>query len=141
MTAIKTTLSLLLTILLLCTCALAEAPLAQWSDIGTGANEMTLVVVFPDLTTRGYHIHSDHATMLQALLELELVTVTQSDETLTLLEVDGCPLPSDQPEAYWFLSVYDVTLDSLVPVTTAIDQLPLAGQTYAIGMINAGTAQ
>jgi len=140
-TAIKTTLSLLLTILLLCTCALAEAPLAQWSDIGTGANEMTLVVVFPDLSTKGYHIHSDQATMLEALLELELVTVTQSDGAFALLEVDGCPLPSYQPEAYWFLSVYDVALDSLVPVTTAIDQLPLAGQTYAIGMINGGTAQ
>ena len=141
MTKIKIVLALMLAALLLCTCVMAEEAHTQWVDVGTGSNEMTLVVVFPDLTTKGYHIRSEKATMLEALLELELITVTQREESLSLLSVDGCSLPADQPDAYWFLSVYDLTLDSLVPVTQPLDELPLKGQTYAIGMINGGSDQ
>jgi hypothetical protein len=138
---IKTMLAALLAALLLFSLSFAEEPQSLWTDLGTGSGQMTVIVVLPDLTTKGYRIHSDKATMLEALLELELVTVLEGETGPVLTMVDGCALPEDQPDAYWFLSVYDVTLDSLVPVTTAIDQLPLAGQTYAIGMINAGTAQ
>ena len=141
MTKIKIVLALMLAALLLCTCVMAEEAHTQWVDVGIGSNEMTLVVVFPDLTTKGYHIRSEKATMLEALLELELITVTQREESLSLLSVDGCSLPADQPDAYWFLSVYDLTLDSLVPVTQPLDELPLKGQTYAIGMINGGSDQ
>lgn len=141
MTKIKAMLALVLAALLLCTCAAAEEAHTQWVDLGTGSNEMTLVVVLPDLTTKGYHIRSEKTTLLEALLELELVTVTQGEASLSLLSVDGCALPADQPDAYWFLSAYDLTLDSLVPVTQPLDELPLSGQTYAIGMINSGDAE
>lgn len=141
MTKIKSVLALMLAVLLLCTCAAAEEAHTQWVDLGTGSNEMTLVVVFPDLTTKGYHIRSEKTTLLEALLELELVTVTQEEGAASLLSVDGCSLPADQPDAYWFLSSYDLTLDSLVPVAQPLDELPLNGQTYAIGMINGGDAQ
>ena len=141
MMKIKSVLALMLAALLLCSFAMAEEAHTQWVDIGIGANEMTLVVVFPDLSTKGYHIRSEKTTLLEALLELELVTVTQEEKTISLLTVDGCALPADQPDAYWFLSVYDLKQDSLVPVTLPLDELPLPGQTYAIGMINGGDAQ
>ena len=141
MTILKRMLAILAAILLLFSLALAEEPQAQWVSLGTGSNEMTLVVVFPDLTTKGYHIHSDCTTMLEALLELELVTVAQQDGVFTLTAVDGCALPADQPDAYWFISMHDPVLDSLTPVTLPLDQLPLAGQTYAFGMIDGGLAQ
>ena len=101
----------------------------------------TLVVVFPDLTTKGYRIHSDQPTLLAALLELELVTIQENDGVPTLVMVDGCSLPEENPDAYWFISMYDPALDSLTPATLPIDQLPLAGQTYAFGMINGSMAQ
>lgn len=141
MIKIKAMLALVLAALLLCSFAIAEESHTQWVEVGTGANEMTLVVVFPDLSTKGYHIRSDKTTLLEALLELELVTITQEEESLALLSVDGCALPADQPDAYWFISAHDPATDSLLPVTQPIDQLPFAGATYAIGMINNGTAK
>lgn len=111
-----------------------------WTDLGDGQEEMTLVVVFPDLTTKGYRIHSDQPDLLTALLEVELVTVQETEEGVRLIMVDGCALPEDQPDAYWFVTVYDAEQDSLIPATLPIDQLPFAGQTYALGMINGETA-
>lgn len=137
----KSMLALILAVLLLCTPALAQEPQTPWADLGTGCGEATLVVVFPDLTTKGYRIHSDQPTLLAALLELELVTIQENDGVPTLVMVDGCSLPEEKPDAYWFISMYDPALDSLTPATLPIDQLPVAGQTYAFGMINGSTAQ
>lgn len=132
-------LAALLAVLLLFSVALAEKPQSLWTELGTGSGQMTLILVLPDLTTKGYRIHSDQPTMLEALLELELVTVVAGETGPVLTMVDGCALPEDQPDAYWFLSAFDVEQDSLVPVTSPIDQLPMDGQTYALGMINGGS--
>ena len=137
----KSMLAFVLAILLFCAPALAQEPQTLWTELGTGSNEMTLVVVFPDLTTKGYHIHSDQPTLLAALLDVGLVTVQENDGVTKLVMVDGCSLPEENPDAYWFISMYDPALDSLTPATLPIDQLPLAGQTYAFGMINGAKAQ
>ena len=129
-------LACLLAALLFCAPAFAQEGQTPWTDLGTGSGEMTLVVVFPDLTTKGYRIHSDEATMLAALLEVELVTVQENEGVVSLVMVDGCALPEENPDAYWFISMYDPALDSLTPATLPLEQLPLAGQTYAFGMIN-----
>ena len=133
---IKTMLAALLAALLLFSVSFAEEPQSLWTDLGTGSGQMTVIVVLPDLTTKGYRIHSDKATMLEALLELELVTVLEGETGPVLTMVDGCALPEDQPDAYWFISVFDAEQDSLVPVTAPIVELPMNGQTYAFGMIN-----
>lgn len=133
---IKTILAALLAVLLLFSVSFAEEPQSLWTDLGTGSGQMTVIVVLPDLTTKGYRIHSDHATMLEALLELELVTVLEGETGPVLTMVDGCALPEDQPDAYWFISAFDVEQDSLVPVTAPIEELPMDGQIYAFGMIN-----
>lgn len=136
---IKSLLAALLAVLLLFSVALAEEPQSLWTELGAGSGQMTVIVVLPDLTTNGYRIHSDRATMLEALLELELVTVVAGETGPVVTMVDGCALPEDQPDAYWFISAFDVEQDSLVPVTAPIDQLPMDGQTYAFGMINGGS--
>ncbi|MBE5793444.1 MAG: hypothetical protein E7323_02035 [Clostridiales bacterium] len=137
---IKPMLALVLAVLLLCAPAFAQENQTLWADFGEGSNEMTLVVVFPDLTTKGYRIHSDQPTMLAALLELKLVKADETEGVMRLVEVDGCALPKDNPDAYWFVSMHDPSLDSLTPAEQPLDQLPLAGQTYAFGMINSEAA-
>ena len=132
----KSMLAFLLAVLLFCAPAFAQETQTPWIDLGSGSGEATLVVVFPDLTTKGYRIHSDQPTLLAALLELELVTVQEEEGMVALTIVDGCALPEENPDAYWFISMYNPALDSLTPVSQPIDQLPLAGQTYAFGMIN-----
>ena len=62
-------LACLLAALLFCAPAFAQEAQTPWTDLGTGSGEMTLVVVFPDLTTKGYRIHSDQPDLLTALLE------------------------------------------------------------------------
>ena len=137
---IKRLTALLLAGLMLFSCALAaEAPQTRWTDLGEGANEMTLVLVLPEGVTKGYHIRSDSQLMLEALAELGLATIGQSEAGPVLLTVDGCALPPDKPEAYWFVAVFDPALDALTPALDPLDQLPLPGQTYAIGLIE-GTA-
>ena len=133
---IKRVLAVLLAVLLVFSVSFAEENLSLWADLGTGSGQMTVIIVLPDLTTKGYRIHSDRATMLEALLELELVTVLEGETGPVLTMVDGCALPEDQPDAYWFISAFDVEQDSLVPVTTPIEELPMDGQIYAFGMIN-----
>ena len=137
---IKRLTALLLAGLMLFSCALAaEAPQTRWTDLGEGANEMTLVLVLPEGVTKGYHIRSDSQLMLEALAELGLATIGQSEAGPVLLTVDGCALPPDKPEAYWFVAVFDPARDALTPALDPLDQLPLPGQTYAIGLIE-GTA-
>lgn len=133
---IKRILAALLAVLLLFSVSFAEEPQSIWTDLGTGSGQMTVIVVLPDLSTKGYRIHSDRATMLEALLELELVTVLEGETGPVLTMVDGCALPEDQPDAYWFISAFDVEQDSLVPITAPIEELPMDGQIYAFGMIN-----
>jgi hypothetical protein len=139
MKPIKRLLALLLAGLMLFSCAAAEAPQTLWTDLGEGANEMTLVLVLPEGVTKGYHIRSDRQLMLEALAELGLATIGQSEAGAVLLTVDGCALPPEMPEAYWFVAVFDPALDALTPALDPLEQLPLPGQTYAIGLIG-GTA-
>ena len=139
MKPIKRLLALLLAGLMLFSCAVAEAPQTLWTDLGEGANEMTLVLVLPEGVTKGYHIRSDRQLMLEALAELGLATIGQGEAGAVLLTVDGCALPPEMPEAYWFVAVFDPALDALTPALDPLEQLPLPGQTYAIGMIG-GTA-
>lgn len=127
---------LLLSILLLFACAAAEEAQTQWVELGEGKNELTLVVVLPEGITKGYRIHSDSETLLEGLLALELIRVEDTESGKVLTEVDGCPLPEDDPDAYWFIAVFDVLVNSLVPCTEPLEQLPLAGQTYALGLIS-----
>ena len=136
---IKRILAALLAVLLLFSVSFAEEPQSIWTDLGTGSGQMTVIVVLPDLSTKGYRIHSDRATMLEALLELELVTVLEGETGPVLTMVDGCALPEDQPDAYWFISAFDVEQDSLVPITAPIEELPMDGQIYAFGMINSSS--
>lgn len=132
---IKRIAALLLSLLLLFACAKAEEAKTQWTELGEGKNELTLVVVFPDGITKGYHIRSDHESLLEGLLALELIQTVETETGMVLTVVDGCPLPEDDPEAYWFIAVFDVQLDSLTPCLLPLEQLPLAGQTYAFGLI------
>ena len=129
--------ALLLAALLCAACACAEqaAPAARWQDVGEGANEMTLVLVLPDGGVKGYRIRSDKATLLEALLELKLAEVAPGENGFALSKVDGIALPAEQPDAYWFIAVFDPALDTLTPCTLPLEQLPLPGQTYAIGMV------
>ena len=136
---IKSVLAALLAVLLVFSVSFAEESQSIWTDLGTGSGQMTVIVVLPDLTTKGYRIHSDRATMLEALLELELVAVQEGETGAVVTMVDGCTLPEDQPDAYWFISGFDVEQDSLVPITGPIEELPMDGQIYAFGMINGGS--
>lgn len=128
--------ALLVCLLLLFACAQAEESRTQWVELGEGRNELTLVVVFPEGITKGYHIRSDHETLLEGLLALELIQLEETESGVVLTAVDGCPLPQDDPDAYWFISVFDVLVNSLVPCQLPLEQLPLAGQTYALGLIS-----
>lgn len=130
--------ALVMALLLLAACACAEqaAPRTQWAEVGEGAHEMTLVLVLPDGITKGYHIRSDKATLLEGLLALELATVMPAETGFALQTVDGCALPADDPDACWFIAVYDAALDTLTPCREPLEQLPLPGQTYAIGLIS-----
>jgi hypothetical protein len=139
MTILKRTAALLLCAVLLISCALAEEalPRTETVQLGEGANEMTMVVVFPDGLTRVYHLRSDCDLLVDALLALELIQVLPEEEGegLTLVAVDGVPLPADDPDAYWFIAVNDPQQDTLVPCTEPLETLPFAGQTYALGLI------
>ncbi len=141
MQTIKRLAALLLMGLMLFSCALAAETQTQWTNLGEGENEMTLVLVLPEGVTRGYHISSQRQLMLEALVELELVTIGQHEGETILLTVDGCALPADKPEAYWFLAVYDPALDALTAALDPLEQLPLPGQTYAIGLVEGTAAQ
>ena len=135
-------LALLLAALLLFTCAAAEqaAPQTQWLELGKGKNQMTVIVVFPDQTTKGYHISSNCKTLMGGLMELDLIQVEKTDGQYRLIAVDGVSLPEDDPDAYWFVAMYDQATESLVPMTQPFNKATLAGQTYALGMITGGQA-
>lgn len=139
MQMIKRLAALLLAGLMLFSCAPAEEAQTLWTELGEGKHEMTLVLVLPEGVTRGYHIRSDRQLMLEALVELGLVTTGQHEGETLLLAVDGCALPADLPGAYWFVAVFDPTLDALTAAVEPLEQLPLPGQTYAIGLVE-GTA-
>ena len=65
---IKRVLAALLAVLLLFSVSFAEESQSIWTDLGTGSGQMTVIVVLPDLTTKGYRIHSDSETLLEGLL-------------------------------------------------------------------------
>ncbi len=138
MRILRTLAATLLTAALVLTCAacLAEAAEAPWPTLGEGAQEATLILVLSDQSTRGYHLRSDRDTLLQALQDLNLVQVDETDAGLRLVAVDGVPLPGDQPEAYWFIAMLDPATDALVAAQLPLDQLPFPGQTYAMGIIS-----
>ena len=145
MTTFRRAAAVLLCALLLIACAAAEEALPRIETVerGEGANEMTLVVIFPDGLTRLYHIRSDCDLLVDALLALELIQVLPAEggDGLILTAVDGVPLPTDDPDAYWFIAVHDPLQDALVPCAEPLEDLPFAGQTYALGQITGLEAQ
>lgn len=145
MTILKRAAAMLLCAVLLLCCAAAEEALPRTETValGQGANEMTMVVIFPDGLTRLYHLRSDCDLLVDALLALELIQVLPAEggDGLILTAVDGVPLPTDDPDAYWFIAVHDPQQDALVPCTEPLEDLPFAGQTYALGQITGLEAQ
>lgn len=145
MTTLKRAAAFLLCAVLLISCAAAEEalPRTETVELGEGANEMTMVVVFPDGLTRLYHLRSDCDLLVDALLALELIQVLPAEggDGLTLIAVDGVSLPTDDPDAYWFIAVHDPLQDVLVPCTEPLESLPFPGQTYALGQITGLEAQ
>ena len=131
----RRTAALLLMMMLLFTCAHAqEAAGLSWTELGEGPNEMSLLLVSAEGGVKGYRLHSARTTLLEGLLELGLAQTAETENGLVLTVVDGCALPEDDPAAYWFIAVFDAAQDAFIACREPLEQLPLAGQTYAMGM-------
>ena len=131
----RRTAALLMLLLLLFTCAHAQEPARLvWTELGEGPNEMSLLLVSPEGSVKGYRLHSTKTTLLEGLVELGLAQTAETETGLVLTVVDGCPLPKEDPAAYWFIAVFDAAQDAFVACREPLEQLPLAGQTYAMGM-------
>ncbi len=131
----------LLLVLAVPACALAQAqvlvvPQTEWFELGEGGKTMTVILVLPDTSTRGYHIRTDCATMMEALLELKLIIVEQTETGCRLTAVDGLSLPTEQPRSDWFIAMYDEKTEALVPMTLPLEEAPSDGQTYAFGIVS-----
>lgn len=140
MKPIRSLLCLLLA-LLVPVCAFAQAqvlvvPQTEWFELGEGEKTMTVILVLPDTSTKGYHIQSDCATMMEALLALKLITVNKTGDGYQLMTVDDLALPEDPSQAGWFIAMYDEKTEAFVPMTLPLEEAPLDGQTYAFGIVS-----
>lgn len=104
-----------------------EVPYADGSELGQGTKEFALTVADKDGNETHFTIHTDAATVGEALLSLGLIEGDQGDYGLYVKTVNGVTADYDTDGVYWAFYIdgeYAMTGVDATEVT--------AGATYAL---------
>ncbi len=103
-----------------------ETPLIIGGVKGEGETAFPFEVTLPDGTKTSYEIHTDKATVGEALLALGLIEGEQGGYGLYVKTVDGVALDYDKDGMYWSFYINGEYAMSGVDMTTITD-----GEVYA----------
>lgn len=99
---------------------------ADATVLGEGSTSFAFTVTDPDGSTSSFDIHTDKATVGEALLDLDLIAGDDSEYGLYVKTVNGVTLDYDKDGKYWAFYVDGEY------ATSGVDSTPItAGADYA----------
>jgi len=131
----KKCLAFMLALLMLAACTIAAAEENLWTTLGEGKYFLQLVVVYNQEQVQAYNVYTDQETMMEALVELELISVEKTVDGYRLMTVGGVAADPEPDGSYWYIGVYNDELKSFVDMEIALEDALSDQQIYTFGYI------
>lgn len=118
-------------------CIFSACALAQEDDVITlreGDKTVIVVVATSQDEMMAYEIHTNQETLLDALLEFELIEVEKASWGYNVVSVCGVRAEYEKDGSYWAILEYDDAQGDYVPMETGIDVFKLP-KVFVMGFV------
>ena len=118
-------------------CMFSVCALAQENAViplGEGDKTVVLVVAASQDEMMAYELHTNQETLLDALLEFELIEVEKASWGYNVVSVCGVRAEYEKDGSYWAILEYDDAQGDFVSMETGIDALKLP-DAYVMGFV------
>lgn len=120
------------TICMFSICALAQENAVI--PLGEGDKTVVVVVAASQDEMMAYELHTNQETLLDALLEFELIEVEKASWGYNVVSVCGIRAEYEKDGSYWAILEYDDAQGDFVSMETGIDALKLP-DAYVMGFV------
>ncbi len=118
-------------------CMFSVCALAQENAViplGEGDKTVVVVVAASQDEMMAYELHTNQETLLDALLEFELIEVEKASWGYNVVSVCGVRAEYEKDGSYWAILEYDDAQGDFVSMETGIDALKLP-DAYVMGFV------
>lgn len=116
----KKWLCLLMTLAMMLGCCAAVGEEADWITIGQGDKDVLVLVKVLEKYVYGYELKTSESNLLDALLDIGLVTGEKASWGFNITRVDGFKGIPEENGAYWTIQVYNDEKERFQKLDTAI---------------------